>query len=185
MTKNTAATKPRAPAPPGLKDFSDALAARFPNRMIKRFVMPSNIRAAREVFIMELTNKELVDASIFADASMSKIERQSQDLSADAEKRENIRASIVGVGRMLGGVLTYEHTNADGIPFMAIDNWAGNAWIALRTYFGQLNGIPMEELSQGIEGAQAVGAFALPLDAEGATSSPSPSGADTGQSAAD
>lgn len=143
-----------------LGKFSRELAARFPNRMVRRYVMPSNVRECREVFMMEITSRDEVEAAIMADALMSNIEKASVRLSGDAERRECIRLSLVGIRRSAGG--DYAHLNNDGAPLSEINEWSGKAWTSLQTFFGTLNGVPMEELAEGLRGAQTVGAFAPP-----------------------
>lgn len=146
--------------------FSRELEQRFPHRMIRRYRMPASVREAREVFMMEITSRDEVEAAIMADALMSNIEKQSIRLSSDAERRECIRLSIVGLGTgAAGAALAYRHVNQDGEPFGEINDWTGKAWTALQTFFGTLNGVPMEELAEGLMGAETVGAFAPPTSA--------------------
>ncbi len=152
-----------------LETFSRELGQRYPDRLIKRFVMPSTVRDCREVFMLEITSRDEVQAAIMADALMSDIEKRSVRLSADAERRECIRLAIVGLGEQFGGrkaellaPISYRHVNHDGAPFGDINDWSGKAWTSLHTYFGQLNGVPSEELAEGLKGARTVGAYALP-----------------------
>lgn len=149
-----------------LEKFSDELGKRYPNRMIKRFCFPTKIREVREVFVMELTSREEVDAAIMAESSMSQVERQSVRLAMDAERRELTRKAIVGVGEVRGTGVVYRHANNDGVPFVEIDKWTPGAWTCLHAYHGTVNGVPTDELRAGIEAAQNVGAFALPLTNE-------------------
>lgn len=173
----TATTRAAAPPPPEaqadgmhpLDAFSLELGQRFPNRMIRRFVMPSTVKECREVFLLEITSRDEVQAAIMADAMMSDLEKASIRLSADAERREAIRLSIVGVGTQEGGrraapadPVTYQHVNHDGIPFAALNDWSGKAWTSLHAFFGQLNGVPADELAEGIREARTVGAYAPP-----------------------
>lgn len=180
MARNGQAQQAAQPAvsegPIGNVDqLSRELAQRFPDRFVQRFVMPFNVREAREVFLMEITNRDEINAAVLADALMSAQERASYKLAADAERRECIRISLVAIGEgKVGAVIdpktgerakvpvAYRHTGADGLPFVEINDWSGKAWAALHTFFGQLNGVPTDELRQGIEGAQTVGAFAPP-----------------------
>jgi len=160
--------------PPGSRDnplrkFSRELALRFPERVIKRFAMPKSVRQldaerreCREVFILEITSRDEIEAAMMADAMMSPVERQSYKLTQEAERREAIRLSIVGVGKLVGDDIMYSHTNADGIPLGEINGWSIKAWAALQLYFGQLNGVPDTELAEGLLGAQTVGAFEPP-----------------------
>lgn len=171
----TAPHKPDGEAMPDVGDsplaqFSRELAQRFPDRMIRRYVMPSQVRECREVFMMEITSRDEVQAAIFADATMSLIEKSSIRLSADAERRECIRLSIVGMGKLTDkhdprSPVRYEHKNEDGEPLSEISDWSGKAWTSLQTYFGMINGVPTEELAEGLRGALTVGAFAPPTSA--------------------
>lgn len=157
-------------APDGpLARFSRELANRFPKRMIRRYVMPSNVRECREVFMMEITSRDEVEAAIMADATMSSIEKQSVRLAADAERRECIRLSMVGIRD--NGTEVYRHLNTDGAPLGEINDWSGKAWTSLQTYFGMLNGVPSEELAEGLKGALTVGAFAPPTSGTPASAS--------------
>lgn len=157
-------------APDGpLARFSRELAQRFPHRMVRRYIMPTSVRECREVFMMEITSRDETEAAIMADATMSQIEKQSIRLSGDAERRECIRLSLVGIRRKEPEA--YEHLNADGSPLAEINDWSGKAWTALQTFFGTLNGVPVEELAEGLRGAQTVGAFAPPISGTPASAS--------------
>lgn len=169
------AREKRAPAAPpemqndALADFCELLEKRWPNALIKRFVMPSSVGECREVFMRELTSKDEIQAAIWADATMSPIEKASHRLAADAERRESIRIAIVGIGERVGGrraaddaPVAYRMVNHDGVPFDEPTNWTTKAWAALSTYFGEVNGVPMDELASGLQEARTVGAFASP-----------------------
>lgn len=145
-----------------LADFCEQLAKRWPDRMIKRFVMPSAVRECREVFIAEITSRDEIQAAIFADATMSPLERASNRLAADAERREAIRIAIVGVGAARNGLVDYRMVNHDGDAFDAPSKWSTRAWTALSAYFGEVNGIPFDEIAMGILESRAVGAHAPP-----------------------
>lgn len=145
-----------------LREFSAELAQRFPGRYVKRFVMPSTVRECAEIFMVELTSRDEVEAAQMADAMMSAIERASVRLTNDAEQREAIRLSIVGLGKSVNGRVAYEHVNAEGVPFAELNDWTRRAWTCLHAYFGQMNGVPTDELLEGIRGARTVGAFAPP-----------------------
>jgi hypothetical protein len=168
----------RQAEPEGAATFSRELAARFPGVMIKRFVMPSTVRVAREVFIREVTSKDEIDAAIFADAVSSPAEKASNRLMNDAERREIIRLAIVGIGNgdapqapQLGKPMAappevrYRHVNHDGVPLEEINGWTQGAWSALYSYYGEVNGVPVDEVLEGLKGARTVGAFAPPTNA--------------------
>lgn len=157
-----------------LTRFSRELGERFPDTHIKRFVMPSGLDC-REIFIREITSKDEINASIFADATASAIEKGSNRMMNDVERREAIRISIVGIGegpavpRPVPGkpvpvpiATRYRHVNHDGAPLGEINDWRAKAWTALHAYFAEVNGVPTDEIRSGLEGAQTVGAFAPP-----------------------
>lgn len=153
-----------------LARLSRELAARFPDTMARRYVLPRNVTDCREVFMREITSRDEVEAAIMADATMSLAEKQSVRLTADAERRECIRLAIVALGKLVDkrdplSQVVYEHVNHDGEPFSEINDWKGKTWTCLQTYFGMLNGVPTEELAEGLVGAQTVGAFAPPTSA--------------------
>lgn len=149
-----------------LARFSREMADRFPHTMVRRYTMPSTVRECREVFMREITSRDEVEAAIMADGLMSLAEKQSVRLSGDAERRECVRLAIVGLGKgKLGEPIAYTHVNNDGEPFGEINDWTGKAWTCLQTYFGTLNGVPSDELAEGLMGAQTVGAFAPPTSA--------------------
>lgn len=150
---------------PELQAFSEALAKRFPDRFIKRFVMPVVVREAREVFMVEMSSRDEIEAAQMADATMSAIERASVRLTNDAENREAVRLTIVGLGKLVNGRIVYEDANTEGVPLAELNRWSQRAWTCLRAYFGQLNGVPTDELLEGIKGARIVGAFAPPTSA--------------------
>ncbi len=157
---------------PALDAFSDELAKRFPDLVVKRFVFPKNVRHAREIFLREIDGKDEIAAAAMADGTMSPLEKASNKLAADAERRESIRIAIVGIGERVGGKraaedapIAYRHVNNDGVPFTAINTWPINAWACLYAYNGEINGVPMAELVQGITEARTVGAFAPPTNA--------------------
>lgn len=148
---------------PALSEFSAELADRFPGRYVKRFVMPSTVRECAEIFMVELTSRDEIEAAQMADAMMSAIERASVRLTNDAEQREAIRLSIVGLGKLGSDKrIAYESVNADGVPFAELNDWTRRAWTCLHAFFGQMNGVPTDELLEGIRGARTVGAYAPP-----------------------
>lgn len=162
-----------------LKRLGESLKRRFPDRVVKRFVMPKSIRTIREVFIVECTSKDEILAAQMADQMMSAAERGSFKLTQEAERRYMVALSVVAVGRGAGGeTVEYEETNLDGIPWVEMGNWPMRVTTAVHTYFSYVNGVPNAEIAEGIEGAQTVGAFALPPIGE------TPPSADTGRSAA-
>lgn len=153
---------PPEPMGPALAEFSAALAKRFPNLEIKRFVMPSAVRDVREIFIRELRTRDVIEADMMADATMTAAERASNKLAEAAQERESHRLSIVGVGDAYDGEIVYRPCNLNGIPFSEMGEWSKKATDVTRVYFNQVNGLPWEEVGAGVLGARIVGAFAPP-----------------------
>ena len=61
-----------------------------------------------------------------------------------------------------GVEVVYRHVDTESLPFTEINDWSGKAWASLHFYFNQVNGVPMDEITEGTQGAQTVGAFAPP-----------------------
>lgn len=146
--------------------FSRELALRFPKTMIKRFTMPKSVRDCREIFFRETKSRDEIEAAIMAESMMSPLERASERLAQEAQRREVIRMTLVGIGDRApdGSTSGYRHVNHDGIPLAEINDWSGGAWTSMHTYFGELNGVPAAELRSGIAEARTVGAFASPTN---------------------
>ena len=147
------------------QEFEGELASRFPNRLVKRYDMPSKIRQARAVYLLELTSKDEIDAAVFADTMMTPIEKKSLKLTAEAERRESVRLSIVGLAEQpkKDGPIKYRHVNNKGIPFVEMDAWPVTATACVQAFFNELNGVPSVELYEGLKGSRAIGAFAAPM----------------------
>lgn len=169
--------KPVAPMSDGLIAFSAELATRHPNIVIKAFTMPRKIAECREVFIREMTGQDEIEAAIMADSILSTIEKQSMKLTLEAERRESMRAAIVGLGELKGGKIVYRHANSEGVPLdLSYQGrpWTQAAMTALSRFYAEVNGVPTEELEEGIKEARTVGAYAPPTSATHAS-------ADTGK----
>jgi len=118
-----------------------------------------------------------------AESLASSAEKASMKLMLESERREMIRLSLVGMGkRTPGGAVRYEHKNNDGAPLDEISTWPSKAWVALQNYYGETNGVPQAELSEGIKGALIIGAFAPPNLATLASAATGKSGGNTGES---
>lgn len=143
--------------------FEAEIQARMPETLVKRYEMPMGIKQIKAVYMRELTSRDELDASIMADASMSKIEKSSNKLTGEAERREMVRAAIVGIVRR--EPLAYVHCNDRGMPFVEMDKWSAKLHTALSVYYGELNGVPMSELNEGIKGARTLGATMPPTPA--------------------
>lgn len=168
--------------PEALAQFSRDLATRFPGLEIRRYVLPRVVTQCREVFIRELTSEDIIKASSFADSLMSANEKTSVRLSRDAEERECVREAIVGFGdaQLAGkdakggnawGACVYRHVNLDGAPLGEINAWPKRMWDAFTRYYNDVNGLPIEEFIEGLQGATIVGAFAPPTSAIPASAS--------------
>ena len=165
MSQATKHAAPPAPTTDALDQFSREIAMRLPGRVVRQFTMPKSVREVREVFIMEITGNEEVEAGILADAMSSQIQKSSNKLILEAERRECIRLSIVGTAREEDGRMLYTHANMDGLPFEAPTSWSLRAWTALHRFFSDVNGVPNSELDEGIKGSRVVGAHATPIGA--------------------
>jgi hypothetical protein len=152
-------------------EFEQEIARRNPGRKhITRFDFPSNVIDARAVYMFEMTGKDELVAADMADANMTDSERKSMTRAIEAERREGIRLSIVGL-------ITHDEDTGELVrlhvdqakPLMQIDDWSTKAHAALRTFFGELNGLPMEELGNAVRGARKLGtasAKTLPVASE-------------------
>lgn len=171
------------PTSEALAQFSRDLATRFPGLEIRRYVLPRVVTQCREVFIRELTSEDIIMAASFADSLMSANEKASVRLSRDAEERECVRVAIVGFGDAQpagkdakGGnvwsACVYRHVNLDGAPLGEINAWPKRMWDAFTRYYNDVNGLPIEEFIEGLQGATIVGAFAPPTGAIPASASP-------------
>jgi hypothetical protein len=146
-----------------LARFERELQERNPNREITRFDFPSKIKEARAVYIKEISSKDALEAAKYADATASDIEKKSVKLMADAERKEHLRISIVGVVTRKEP-LEYRHIGG-AHPFHEIDTWSDKAMTCLLLYYNQVNGIPTDEVLEGLKGARIIGASAPPTSA--------------------
>lgn len=154
------------PAPPVVspedQKFEAEILARHPTRKPRefmRFDFPAEVCEARAVYLFELKASDELAAAEMADATMTDAERKSVQRAAEAERREAVRLSIAAI-------ITADETTGDLVrrhidqaqPLMEIDDWSLKAWAALRTFFGDLNGLPVEELGNAVRGARRLGA---------------------------
>ncbi len=144
-----------------LLKFENELQRRYPNRMIQRFEMPSKVAQARAVYLVEVTSRDEIEAAKYADATMSDIERKSNRLTNEAQHRECVRLSIVGL--VARDPISYRHVN-NGSPFHEIDTWPSKATTCLQTFFNGLNSVPTDELLEGLRGARTIGASVPPTN---------------------
>lgn len=118
----------------------------------KKYTMPAGLNAG-SIIIRELLSKDEIAAAIAADGRMSNDDRNNAVLALTIERKEAIRISIVAIdGRLV---------NTDGVPCMEIDDWTIRSWTALSKFFGEMNGIPGDELGKAVEGAVDVDLDAL------------------------
>jgi hypothetical protein len=158
----TVAAVPPDPEETALQRFERELHERYPTREVRRYAMPSNVRECLAVYFVEVTSRDEITASIYADSVMSHIEKASVKLSAEACRRETMRASIVGIATR-DKPARYRHIDNEKVPFHELDDWSAKATAALLTYFNELNGIRSAELIEGLMGARTVGITASPM----------------------
>lgn len=127
---------------------------------VDRFDFPSRIREARAVYIKEITSRDALEAAKYADATADEMEKASIKLMSDRERTEHVRISIVGIVTRKEP-LEYRHVGG-AHPFHEIDAWSHKANMCLLTFYNQMNGIPTEEILEGLKGARTIGAPALP-----------------------
>jgi hypothetical protein len=142
------------------REFEAEIIRRNPDRRrIMRFDFPAEVSEARAVYMFEMKAKDELAAADMADANMTDAERKSMQRSIEAERREGIRLSICGLILVdeATGNLTRMHVD-QAKPLMMIDDWSIKAWAALRTFFGDLNGLPVEELGNAVRGARRLSA---------------------------
>lgn len=153
--------------------FEAEIMKRYPGRRITRFDFPSGMDEALAVYLFEMKAKDELAAAEMADATMSDTERKSMNRALEAERREAIRLSIVGLVEAdpASGAIRRRHVD-QAVPLMEIDEWSSKAWAALRTYFGDLNGLPVEELGNAVRGARKLGAATLPATLQRAAGGP-------------
>jgi hypothetical protein len=164
MTKK-AEKQPAAPPVVSEEDrrFEAEIVQRNPGRRISRFDFPRGIDEAIAIYMFELKAKDELLAAEMADANMTDRERKSVARAIEAEQRESIRLSVVGLVQVdARGAIQRRHID-QAQPLMELDDWSSKSWAALRTFFGELNGIPTEELGNAARGARKLtAATALP-----------------------
>jgi hypothetical protein len=163
MQTSTAAVPSEAIDETPLQEFERALQARFPNREVRRYEMPKSVKEARAVYFVEVNSRDEIMAGIYADAVMEPAERSSHRLTAQAVRRETMRASIVGLVSRADPP-TYRQANHAGVAFHELDDWAAKATTALFTYYNEFNGIQDAELIEGLMGARTIGTPVLPTN---------------------
>lgn len=156
-------------------EFETQVLQRNPTRKhIRRFDFPADVEEARAVYMFEQTGKDDLQAAEAADLSMSDAERRSTQRAADAERREGIRLTIIAMIQVDEAGRTVRRHVDQSRPLVELDDWSSKAWMCLRTFFGELNGLPMEELGKAVRGARRLVAatpHATPLQAVSGTPS--------------
>lgn len=147
--------------------FEAEILRRNPTRKrITRFDFPVDVPEARAVYMFEMTGRDEIAAADLADLTMTDAERKSLSRTIEAERREGIRLTIVGLIAVDEQTGDLERRHVDqSKPLVEIDDWSAKAWASLRTFFGDLNGVPMEELGNLVRGARRLGASATALPA--------------------
>lgn len=146
-----------------LQRFERELAEKHPGRTIVRFDFPSKIREGRAIYLMEVTSRDELEGAKYADAVMSDLEKKSVQLSTEAQRRETVRMSIVGLVTRTEPI-AYRHIGG-AVPFHEIDGWSSKAVTCVSVYFNNLNGINSEELAEGLKGQRTIGASVAPTNA--------------------
>jgi len=93
----------------------------------------------------ELTNRDQMEASMWADKNIESALRGNLLAENMQEMHEAIRLSIVEVDG--------EKVGADGVPFKALDEYSMRTMRALRAYFSDLNGVDEDDIKKSIAGA--------------------------------
>lgn len=156
----------RAPAPASetpQQRFERELQERHPGRSIVRFDFPARIREARAVYIKEISSRDEMEASTLADSTMTELEKASMRLSAEAQRKETLRISIVGLVTRTEP-LQYRHIGGS-VPFLELDDWSAKAMTCLKIYYGQINGLTDEEIVEGLKGQRTIGGTVAPTSA--------------------
>lgn len=153
------ATKAQEKPQPSAEDlaFEAEMRARYPKREIRRFDFPSAIANARAVYLAEMLQRDMIRAAEMADAVMTDVERKSGQLVVEAERREAVRLSIVGLVTKDGGRQHIDQSK----PLMEIDDWSSKAWTCLFNFHHELNGLPVEEVKKAVASGRVIGAAAL------------------------
>lgn len=115
--------------------------------MQKRFTLPDYCTVG-EFVMRELTAKDELTASIFAEKFMSDALRNSAVATIAAEQREAMRIALVEVDG--------KPVNVDGIPYMAMDEWSMRTIRFAQMAFNELNGIESDDLKNFRAGGQIV-----------------------------
>ena len=147
-----------------LQRFERELHARYPDQLVKGYDLPSNIRQARRIYMIEITSRDELRAAIQAEGLMEPMQRASVKLASDAERKECVRNSIVGIVTRTEPI-AYRHVNHDGMMLLELNGWPTKAWTAFYTFFNDLNGVSASELAEGLKGARIVGASEPPTSA--------------------
>ena len=129
--------------------------------MQKRFTLPDYCSVG-EFVMRELTAKDELTASIFAEKFMSDALRNSAVATIAAEQREAMRLALVEVDGI--------QVNLDGVPYLEMDNWSMRTVRFAQMAFNEMNGIESDDLKNFKAGAQIVDLGGSPA----ATPSPKP-----------
>jgi hypothetical protein len=141
--------------------FEAEIVKRNPGRRIQRYDFPVGVTDARAVYLFELKGTDELLAAEMADANMKPAERKSVSLAFEAERRESIRLSIVG---LIDDGNVRRHID-QSMPLMEIDDWSMKGLHALRTFYSDLNGLPAEELGNALKGTRKLGGVTLNANA--------------------
>lgn len=110
----------------------------------KRYPMPKGTEA-KTITMRELRGGDEILAALAADQIMTASAKMNIALAMQYERRESARLSIVEID---GVALA-----ADDPKRQQIDDWGLRAWTAIMRFYGDLNGLPEDELGNCLTGA--------------------------------
>jgi hypothetical protein len=144
--------------------FEADLSRRNPTRKtITRFDFGPSVSEAAAVYMFEYVAKDEIAAADMADATMTDAERKSLSRANEAERRELMRLSVVGVVYRDGTRRVVDAAS----PLFELDDWGGKALYQLRSFFTTLNGLSPEELGKAVASARRIVAGADPSTTSG------------------
>lgn len=113
----------------------------------KRYRLPAGC-SCNEFVMRELTNKDRVEAAIWADQHKNAAAPDDAYAQVDQRLHEAVRLALVAVDG--------EAVNANGVPYMALDKWTERTMTFAMRAYQDLNGIDPEEVEDFLRGAEIV-----------------------------
>jgi hypothetical protein len=139
---------PAIPIDPERAARNRELATRYPDKVIKRFTAPAEIRTFRTIAIREVDTNDEWQAALYADAVATDLQRKNTRLMMALEEREAQKLAIVEIDGHL-----VDHS----IPLVAADSWPQKTWAAIQAWYAILNGIPMADVGKAAAEAEVIG----------------------------